>query len=302
MEFTSNKNKGLLWNTMMEGGIFTGLDNSNFQDIKQLFETTISDISLSTQRTQQMNQPLPSLVQLNKQFITKFPGILNQYKTSGPAAQNITEVYTNQQLSSQRIDDINLKVKQQQAERGNIVLKPKELDFTQQLDEKPISNMDEQLAQMMADRNIDMKNLPEDKEKAASWISNGNKTDNLSLTDKLTDTATNTATNTAVAQKKVTFSEPQPGSLDPQPSSLEPQPSSLEPQPSSLEPQPSSLEPQPSFLNSEPGVFDNAKLDPLPSITDSAKLDLILSSLNELKETGHQTREMVIALQKSLNN
>ena len=281
MEFTSNKNKGLLWNTMMEGGIFTGLDNSNFQDIKQLFETTISDISLSTQRTQQMNQPLPSLVQLNKQFITKFPGILNQYKTSGPAAQNITEVYTNQQLSSQRIDDINLKVKQQQAERGNIVLKPKELDFTQQLDEKPISNMDEQLAQMMADRNIDMKNLPEDKEKAASWISNGNKTDNLSLTDKLTDTATNTATNTAVAQKKVTFSEPQPGSL---------------------EPQPSSLEPQPSFLNSEPGVFDNAKLDPLPSITDSAKLDLILSSLNELKETGHQTREMVIALQKSLNN
>ena len=288
MEFTSNKNKGLLWNTMMEGGIFTGLDNSNFQDIKQLFETTISDISLSTQRTQQMNQPLPSLVQLNKQFITKFPGILNQYKTSGPAAQNITEVYTNQQLSSQRIDDINLKVKQQQAERGNIVLKPKELDFTQQLDEKPISNMDEQLAQMMADRNIDMKNLPEDKEKAASWISNGNKTDNLSLTDKLTDTATNTATNTAVAQKKVTFSEPQPGSLDPQPSSLEPQPSSLEP--------------QPSFLNSEPGVFDNAKLDPLPSITDSAKLDLILSSLNELKETGHQTREMVIALQKSLNN
>ena len=295
MEFTSNKNKGLLWNTMMEGGIFTGLDNSNFQDIKQLFETTISDISLSTQRTQQMNQPLPSLVQLNKQFITKFPGILNQYKTSGPAAQNITEVYTNQQLSSQRIDDINLKVKQQQAERGNIVLKPKELDFTQQLDEKPISNMDEQLAQMMADRNIDMKNLPEDKEKAASWISNGNKTDNLSLTDKLTDTATNTATNTAVAQKKVTFSEPQPGSLDPQPSSLEPQPSSLEPQPSSLEP-------QPSFLNSEPGVFDNAKLDPLPSITDSAKLDLILSSLNELKETGHQTREMVIALQKSLNN
>jgi len=288
MEFTSNKNKGLLWNTMMEGGISTGLDNSNFQDIKQLFETTISDISLSTQRTQQMNQPLPSLVQLNKQFITKFPGILNQYKTSGPAAQNITEVYTNQQLSSQRIDDINLKVKQQQAERGNIVLKPKELDFTQQLDEKPISNMDEQLAQMMADRNIDMKNLPEDKEKAASWISNGNKTDNLSLTDKLTDTATNTATNTAVAQKKVTFSEPQPGSLDPQPSSLEPQPSSLEP--------------QPSFLNSEPGVFDNAKLDPLPSITDSAKLDLILSSLNELKETGHQTREMVIALQKSLNN
>ena len=94
MEFTSNKNKGLLWNTMMEGGIFTGLDNSNFQDIKQLFETTISDISLSTQRTQQMNQPLPSLVQLNKQFITKFPGILNQYKTSGTAPQNITEVYT----------------------------------------------------------------------------------------------------------------------------------------------------------------------------------------------------------------
>ena len=266
MEFTSNKNKGLLWNTMMEGGIFTGLDNSNFHDIKQLFETTISDISLSTQRTQQMNQPLPSLVQLNKQFITKFPGILNQYKTSGATAQNITEVYTNQHFSSQRVDNINLKVKQQQAERENIVLKPKELDFTQQLDEKPISNMDEQLAQMMADRNIDMKNIPEDKEKAASWISNGNKTDSQRLTDKPTDTAT--------AQKKVTFSEPQPSSLD-------------------------SL---PSDLNSEPGLFDNAKLDPQPSITDSAKLDLILSSLKELKETGNKTRDMVVNLQKLLNN
>jgi hypothetical protein len=260
MEFNSHGNKGLLWNTLVEGGVFTGLDNSKFQDIKQLFETTISNVSTSAQRTQQINQEPISLVQLNKQFITEFPAILNNYKNPSTPAQNITEVYTNQQFSSQRTNDINLKVKQQQAERENVVLKPKELDFTQELDEKPISNMDEQLAQMMADRNIDMKNLPEDKEKAASWIGSGNKTDNQHLTDK--------STNAITAQKKVTFAD----STDSQPVGS-------------------------GILGDLQGIVDisDSSLDTLNS-TDNAKLDSIIHILNEVKETSNRTQEMVIEL------
>ena len=40
-EFTNNKNKGVLWGLLQEGGVFNNIPASMFQNVKNIFEMSI---------------------------------------------------------------------------------------------------------------------------------------------------------------------------------------------------------------------------------------------------------------------
>ena len=171
MSFNSQENKGLLWNTLVEAKMFDGIDNSKVGEIKNHFEMTINNISTAATKEQQKGRVF-QLVDLNKQFMTNFSQYLMKHKQNN--SQELTEVYTSQQRSEKRASDFNYAVKQRQVQREISQPTPKEIDFTKQLDEEPITDMDAQLQKMMAERdlvNVDLDS--NDKKKAETWINNG---------------------------------------------------------------------------------------------------------------------------------
>ena len=40
-EFTNNKNKGVLWGLLQEGGVFNNIPSTMFQNVKNIFEMSI---------------------------------------------------------------------------------------------------------------------------------------------------------------------------------------------------------------------------------------------------------------------
>ena len=68
--FNSKQNKGLLWNTLNESGCFSGIQNSDYNTVKQHFEQSIDNATLS-------NGPV---LELNKQFIAYFSNYLQEFK------------------------------------------------------------------------------------------------------------------------------------------------------------------------------------------------------------------------------
>jgi hydrogenase maturation factor HypE len=67
-KFTSNKNKGLLWNLMYEGGIFNNIAGDKFDKVKEIFENKIYETSKSKNK---------SLMEMNKIVMTE---IINDLK------------------------------------------------------------------------------------------------------------------------------------------------------------------------------------------------------------------------------
>ena len=46
MSFSSDKNKGLLWNLMYEGGVFANIPNEAVSKVKELFENKIAQLDM----------------------------------------------------------------------------------------------------------------------------------------------------------------------------------------------------------------------------------------------------------------
>ena len=59
MTFNSEQNKGMLWSILVENGVFNGIDESFFSDVKSVFENGI----LNLEKKQD------DLINLNKEFI-----------------------------------------------------------------------------------------------------------------------------------------------------------------------------------------------------------------------------------------
>ena len=172
MAFSSNTNKGLLWNTLNEGGLFKNIENEKVNEIKIHFENIIQKINIVAQNGNLNGNSIPVL-DLNKQFISEFSQYLNSLRKTAPS---IEEVYTSQHFSEKRQKDFNYAVKQQQIQRQENTTVPKEINFEKDKNkEEPIKDMDNQLAKMMAERDLVDSGLITEKEqkKAEQWINNG---------------------------------------------------------------------------------------------------------------------------------
>jgi hypothetical protein len=182
--FNSKQNKGLLWNTLNESGCFNGIQNSDYNTIKLHFEQSISNANLS-------NGPV---LELNKQFISYFSNYLQEFKNKRVVPnQGLQQVYSSEARSKASQDQFNYALNNRQNERQlSEPKKPSNINFSDKEEgDKPIKDMDAQLARMMADRKLDFNVNKDDQKKAESWINNGQDR-NLSETKKSVSFSDNT--------------------------------------------------------------------------------------------------------------
>ena len=94
MEYTSNDNKGLLWGILQESNIFDGINNSEFDKIKHIFENTIYNINL--------NNSNKSLIDKNKITIEEMIGKINKERNTRESPK-IQVVYKAEDLKQEKL-------------------------------------------------------------------------------------------------------------------------------------------------------------------------------------------------------
>ena len=164
--FNSKQNKGMLWNTLNESGCFNGIQNSDYNAVKQHFEQSIM-MSANTQG---------SVLEVNKKFIGYFSNYLQEFKNKKVTPdQGLQKIYSSEARSKTNQDQFNYALNSKQNERQlSEPSKPTNINFSDKEEgDKPIKDMDAQLAKMMADRKLDINVNKMDQKKAESWINNG---------------------------------------------------------------------------------------------------------------------------------
>lgn len=192
--FNSKQNKGMLWNTLNETGCFSGIQNSDYNTVKQHFEQSITNANSSS----------GPVLELNKQFIAYFSNYLQQFKNkSVKPSQELQQIYSSEARSKASQDQFNYALNSRQNERQlSEPQKPSNINFNDKEDggDKPIKDMDAQLAKMMADRRLDFNVNQADQKKAESWINNGQDR-NLTETKKSVSFSDNTVIDNKVIDK-----------------------------------------------------------------------------------------------------
>jgi len=205
MEFTSNNNKGLIWNLLLESNIFKGIDNNKYPKIQNMFEETINNVN--------NNYSNNSLVEKNKTAMEALIFKINKEKENSKSKSNsdkpIELVYTSNDLSNQRKENFNNKLKEQQ-DNLNTYINPKipeEPKFTDSAD-KPIGDdMDRLIAERMASREKEL-DVPKISKEAEQWINNSKEIiplPEMSLNTEMKNENSIPISNNNNNDKKVTF-------------------------------------------------------------------------------------------------
>ena len=168
MEYTSNDNKGLLWGILQESNIFDGINNSEFDKIKHIFENTIYNINL--------NNSNKSLIDKNKITIEEMIGKINKERNTRESPK-IQVVYKAEDLKQEKLSEFNTKLQKYQEENGSFgkVNKPEEIVFTDnnEREDKPIGDeMDRLISERLATRERELEVMPVSND-AENWINNG---------------------------------------------------------------------------------------------------------------------------------
>ena len=147
MSFTSQDNKRLLWGLMADSNVFAGIPDTKVEEVKRLFEKEILDISNTN----------GSLLDKNKQILLSMNTKLNPFRVSNipQQTQNQNDLVTSKDIAEERREKMNSKLQNKQEEFNKLISaeKPKEIDFADAAEEKPIgSEMDNLLADMMEKR------------------------------------------------------------------------------------------------------------------------------------------------------
>ena len=182
--FNSKQNKGMLWNTLNESGCFNGIQNSDYNTVKEHFERSIM-MSANTQG---------SVLDVNKKFIAYFSNYLQEFKNKKVTPnQGLQQIYSSEARRKASQDQFNYALNSKQNERQlSEPKKPASINFSDKEEgDKPIKDMDAQLAKMMADRQLDINVNKADQKKAESWINNGQDR-NLTETKKSVSFSDNT--------------------------------------------------------------------------------------------------------------
>ncbi|MAV57192.1 MAG: hypothetical protein CMI79_06715 [Candidatus Pelagibacter sp.] len=213
MSFSSQDNKRLLWGLMADSNVFAGIDDTKVEEVKQLFEKEIIDIS---------NAP-ESLLDKNKKILTSMSTKLNYLRTSNITQQSSEEApsrVTSKELAEERSEKMQNKFQNKQQEFNKLISeeKPKGIDFSDNSEEKPIgSEMDNLLANIMEKRSKQLNQVMQDQDTNAAekWISNNGAGSDINpeplilnigeKIEKPSITFVNTPPN--VKDKRVTFSE-----------------------------------------------------------------------------------------------
>jgi len=168
MAYTSNDNKGLLWGILQESNIFDGINNNDFDKIKNIFEDTIYIINL--------NRSSESLIDKNKTTIEEMIDKINKQKKFTETSK-IKVVYKAEDIKQDRLNEFNTKLQKYQEENSSFgkAIRPEEMKFNDKNDneDKPIGDeMDRLISERLASRERELEILPISND-AENWINNG---------------------------------------------------------------------------------------------------------------------------------
>jgi hypothetical protein len=182
-EFTSNKNKELLWNLLLNNGAFNNLLETQLPSIQSDFENLIVSLSKGKQKIK--------LMEKNKHFVQQMIQTINNYKQP-KIREPGREMYTSQDIRNKKIDEFNEKIVQAQEDFNSVIkLKtPEEINFSDKKnddEDKPIDNMDELIAKTIAERNLEVetiaKNDNQDEKQAHKWLNMQDETKKVSFNE-----------------------------------------------------------------------------------------------------------------------
>lgn len=176
MSFNSIENKELLWDILLEDGYFNNIRPTLMQNIKNEFDNTMSEMNTIDNT---------SLINKNKQFITKFTHKLNVLNTRPFEITNskdtfltlndTSEIYKAQDFKKSRQEQMNLEFSSKKKEMDSMLIarKPSDIDFSElNANEEPIKNIDDILQKTIENRNIELNDINNnyDKKTAEKWI------------------------------------------------------------------------------------------------------------------------------------
>ncbi len=145
----SEENKGILWNILYEKNIFNGIPNDNLDKVKNLFESTMVNISQNTKNKE--------IIEINKEILRTLNTEIQSLKRNLLESKNIKDEFKDEKLV---LFDKNLENHKSSLNKLINPTKPKEIDFADDTD-KPIDNneMNRILEQMQKERNIETNNI-----------------------------------------------------------------------------------------------------------------------------------------------
>ena len=178
-KFTSNNNKGLLWNLLYEGGIFNNIPENKLEKVKEIFENKLYITS---------HLPDKSLMEMNKIAMTEIINdikILNYTNNSDNANNKIYQ--SKNQNKKDREKEFNNKLTELQDDFSNLTnrLIPKEIDFSDndKNNDKPLKSneIDFLLSETIKKRENELNIVLEtqNKEEGNNWINKSNTNTNI---------------------------------------------------------------------------------------------------------------------------
>ena len=163
-DFSSNENKGMMWQLLYEQGAFNNISNNYINNIKGYFDKIVNVINTKREL---------DLTNKNKLLLTEIVKYLEQYKEN---SRHVTRPLEEVQIK------LDKDLKEKEKEFIELIKRPSpaEIDFTEKIDD-PLkeSSINSMLNKMIAEREIEISNIiPPPPEKKETNNNNDNKDDN----------------------------------------------------------------------------------------------------------------------------
>jgi hypothetical protein len=166
--FSGNENKALLWSVLHGGGKFVGIPDSQVATIKEMFESTIHNIGEHCRR---LNQPV-NLNAINKEAVViickKIEAIKMQqqqqifHQKKQQQIPQLETIYRAEDVQKERQNAFQAEFKKKEEEMSSILKlkKPEEINFTDDVYDKPIGDdMERLIAEALASRERELEQI-----------------------------------------------------------------------------------------------------------------------------------------------
>lgn len=164
--FLNKSNLGLLWDVLLDELNIEATNNQLISNISAVFDSNIRPFTKN-----ENNNASISLVELNKLFLSQvltavhrlFPSLKKEqnFKRINISSDDIGEAYKIEDIHSVRQNNFEKQVlqKRDEFEKSISLQKPKELDFTEKIDDGKIKEMESLIAETIARRKFDIEQI-----------------------------------------------------------------------------------------------------------------------------------------------
>jgi hypothetical protein len=165
-KFLTKQNLKLLWDVLLDELQIDPTNKTVLTNIRTVFEGNINPFTKSANVNSNIQ-----LVNLNKQFLSQvviavnrlFPNLGREqdFKRIQICSEEVMSPYKIEDIHEARKDDFEnqLKIKRSEFENSINLQKPKEVDFSEKIDDGKIKEMDALIAETIARRNFDIEQI-----------------------------------------------------------------------------------------------------------------------------------------------